>query len=218
MALKKNLDVLIQEKLYEEIVQGNWTPGQTLNLDELAEQYGVSRTPVQQALKKMNTLGMISFSSKGHFSVMAFGPKEVHDIIEVRLLLEEQAIRDMQSNGTAIDSAGLGRVCQACIACCNAGDIIQARRMDLEFHHRLIAQAENRCLGELYEKVQGQFMVVNYLMTTHTHVQETIAADDHDRILQALNAGRYDEAAALLQAHIMGAYQKILERIDQSAS
>lgn len=42
MALKKNLDVTIHEAFLEEILQGNWKPGQALNLDELAERYGVS--------------------------------------------------------------------------------------------------------------------------------------------------------------------------------
>ena len=55
MALKKNLDVTIHEAFLEEILQGNWKPGQALNLDELAERYGVSRTPIQQALKRMHT-------------------------------------------------------------------------------------------------------------------------------------------------------------------
>ena len=62
MALKKNLDVTIHEAFLEEILQGNWKPGQALNLDELAERYGVSRTPIQQALKRMHTQGMVVFS------------------------------------------------------------------------------------------------------------------------------------------------------------
>ena len=52
MALKKNLDVTIHEAFLEEILQGNWKPGQALNLDDLAERYGVSRTPIQQALQQ----------------------------------------------------------------------------------------------------------------------------------------------------------------------
>ena len=75
MALKKNLDVTIHEAFLEEILQGNWKPGQALNLDELAERYGVSRTPIQQALKRMHTQGMVVFSSKGHFSVPTFSEK-----------------------------------------------------------------------------------------------------------------------------------------------
>ena len=58
---EKNLDVTIHEAFLEEILQGSWKPGQALNLDDLAERYGVSRTPIQQALKRMHTQGMVVF-------------------------------------------------------------------------------------------------------------------------------------------------------------
>ena len=51
MALKKNLDVTIHEAFLEEILQGNWKPGQALNLDELAERYGVMTIPTVIAFK-----------------------------------------------------------------------------------------------------------------------------------------------------------------------
>ena len=79
MALKKNLDVVIFEKFYDEIVCGKWTAGALLNIDEMADRYDVSRTPVQQALKKMNTLGMVKFSSKGHVYVESFDKKQVKE-------------------------------------------------------------------------------------------------------------------------------------------
>lgn len=110
MALKKNLDVTIHEAFLEEILQGNWKPGQALNLDELAERYGVSRTPIQQALKRMHTQGMVVFSSKGHFSVPTFSEKEVCDIIEMRLLLEHQALTDIQNKFLPMDFETLERL------------------------------------------------------------------------------------------------------------
>ena len=112
MALKKNLDVTIHEAFLEEILRGNWLPGQALNLDELAERYGVSRTPVQQALKRMHTQGMVVFSSKGHFSVPTFSEKEVCDIIEIRLLLEHQALTDIQRKALPVDYQTLVAVMQ----------------------------------------------------------------------------------------------------------
>ena len=51
MALKKNLDVTIHEAFLEEILQSNWKPGQALNLDELAERYGVMTIPTVIAVK-----------------------------------------------------------------------------------------------------------------------------------------------------------------------
>ena len=58
---------------------------------------------MQQALKRMHTQGMVVFSSKGHFSVPTFSEKEVCDIIEIRLLLEHQALTDIQRKALPVD-------------------------------------------------------------------------------------------------------------------
>ena len=138
MALKKNLDVTIHEAFLEEILQGNWKPGQALNLDELAERYGVSRTPIQQALKRMHTQGMVVFSSKGHFSVPTFSEKEVCDIIEMRLLLERQALTDIQNKLLPMDFETLERLAGECVASNKTSNIVQTRRTDLDFHRILV--------------------------------------------------------------------------------
>ena len=196
MALKKNLDVTIHEAFLEEILQGNWKPGQALNLDELAERYGVSRTPIQQALKRMHTQGMVVFSSKGHFSVPTFSEKEVCDIIEMRLLLEHQALTDIQNKLLP------------------TSNIVQTRRTDLDFHRILVEQAGNRCLSEVYDRIQGQFIVANYLLTSHTRSQQQVASDDHERLLAALKAGNFTRAHDIIEDHIQGACQKILAKMN----
>ena len=198
MALKKNLDVTIHEAFLEEILRGNWLPGQALNLDELAERYGVSRTPVQQALKRMHTQGMVVFSSKGHFSVPTFSEKEVCDIIEIRLLLEHQALTDIQRKALPVDLSN------------ETDDVVSARRTDLDFHRVLVEQAGNRCLSEVYDRIQGQFIVANYLLASHTRVQQESASGDHEMVLDALRAGDFSRAHSIIEAHIQGACQKIL--------
>ena len=210
MALKKNLDVTIHEAFLEEILRGNWLPGQALNLDELAERYGVSRTPVQQALKRMHTQGMVVFSSKGHFSVPTFSEKEVCDIIEIRLLLEYQALTDIQRKALPVDYQTLDRLARECILSNETDDVVSARRTDLDFHRVLVEQAGNRCLSEVYDRIQGQFIVANYLLASHTRVQQESASGDHEMVLDALRAGDFSRAHSIIEAHIQGACQKIL--------
>ena len=234
MALKKNLDVTIHEAFLEEILQGNWKPGQALNLDELAERYGVSRTPIQQALKRMHTQGMVVFSSKGHFSVPTFSEKEVCDIIEMRLLLEHQALTDIQNKLLPMDFETLERfMCEVfecgmaggkksaverlageCVASNKTSNIVQTRRTDLDFHRILVEQAGNRCLSEVYDRIQGQFIVANYLLTSHTRSQQQVASDDHERLLAALKAGNFTQAHDIIEDHIQGACQKILAKMN----
>jgi len=209
MALKKNLDVTIHEAFLEEILQGNWKPGQALNLDELAERYGI-----QQALKRMHTQGMVVFSSKGHFSVPTFSEKEVCDIIEMRLLLEHQALTDIQNKLLPMDFETLERLAGECVASNKTSNIVQTRRTDLDFHRILVEQAGNRCLSEVYDRIQGQFIVANYLLTSHTRSQQQVASDDHERLLAALKAGNFTQAHDIIEDHIQGACQKILAKMN----
>lgn len=217
MALKKNLDIMMYEKLNEEIIGGRWAPGQTLNLDELAEHYDVSRTPVQQALKRMEAQGMVTLSSKGHFSVLAFSEKEVKDIIEIRLLLEQQAISDIEEKSLPVNFKALKKICQSCIASNEANDTVRTRSLDLEFHRILVEQAENQCLKEIYTKVQSQFMVANYLLTDHTQTQQEVASGDHKKLLDALEKKNFKKAHNLLKEHIDGACRKIISKMKISA-
>ena len=213
MALKNILDVVIFEKFYDEIVCGKWTAGALLNIDEMADRYDVSRTPVQQALKKMNTLGMVKFSSKGHVYVESFDKKQVKDICDVRLLLELEVLHIIERENIAVDFQRLEKVSQDCLNSNVANDMVETRRTDLAFHKLLVQQAGNECLFDLFKKVQGQFMVANYLESSHTSKQQGVAADEHEQLLQALKDGDFDTARAVVTRHIKGACEKIISRI-----
>ena len=65
MALKKNLDVLVFEQIRDRIINSEWEQGQNLDVDELSRFYEVSRTPVLQALKRMQAEGMVVVSGTG---------------------------------------------------------------------------------------------------------------------------------------------------------
>lgn len=209
MTAKRNLDVMIQDKLYQEIIRGNWEPGAPINLDEISAKYNVSRTPVQQALKRMEVLDIVRFSSKGHYSVPYFSPKEIHDIIEVRLMLELQALKDIETGHVELDFDELEDIARQCAANNQGGDIFAARQCNLKFHRRLVRQSQNRCLAGMYERVQAQFMTVNYTIVRHTSMRQ-IAVNDHLRLLETLKKRDFAGAAEVLTGHINGAYQKIV--------
>ncbi len=213
MTLKKNLDVVIFEKLNDEIVCGKWTAGESLDIDEIAKRYDVSRTPVQQALKKMDTLGMVKFSSKGHVYARSFDKKQVEDICEIRLLLELEALHIIEREKILLDFDYLWRISRDCIESNLANNVVQTRRTDLQFHRNLVFQAKNECLYDLFMKVHGQFVVANYLQTRHTHRQQEIASDEHEKLLEAIRDGDFELARSITTNHIQEACKKILMRM-----
>lgn len=218
MALKKNLDAVIFDKLQEEVLHANWVPGQQISLDEIMAKYDVSRTPVQQALKQMQALGMINHSTRGHFIVPTFSEKNVRDLLEMRCLLEIRALKDIRDKKLKIDMAKLQQYCDDCVAASDAGNLVEARRKDLQFHRTLVAQADNRYLDEAYYRIQNQYMVANYLIANPTNSQESIAAADHVTMMKALRKGDYDGLLKMLEKHITGACDKMLIRMNTAKS
>ncbi len=213
MSLKKNLDIIVYEHLREKIIRGEWTPGQAIAVDELTAEYGVSRTPVLQALRRMEADRMITITKTGHHIVPSFTEKQLRDLLEMRLLLEEQAIEDMASSDKQLPISELREIATVCAAYNHAGDTVQARENDLLFHSRLVESIQNTYLTDLYLRIQGQFMVANYLIASHTSEQERVAADDHLQILNALEAGNFQLAGRIMEQHINGALDKLLAKM-----
>ena len=95
-------------------------------------------------------------------------------------------------------------------------DVVASRRYDMEWHKQLVDASENECLIGLYTKVQGQFMIANYLQTFHSNEQQMVAADDHTSVMDHLEQSDYDGAKAVLTCHINNACDKILARVRAS--
>ena len=212
MALKKNLDMLVFEKIRDRIIASEWKQGENLDVDELAHYYEVSRTPVLQALKRMLSEGMLVVSGTGKYFFPKYTKEDVQNICRVRRVLELESLDELRNKPENFRISALADTAQQCKKMTLCGNIIVSRQLDLLWHKNLIELTGNDCLIHLYTQVQGQFMVANYLQVFHSKEQQLIAADDHINILEALERGDYDQAKEILISHIDGAYEKITAR------
>lgn len=217
MALKKNLDMLVFEKIRDRIIASEWEQGENLDVDELAHYYEVSRTPVLQALKRMLNEGMLVVSGTGKYFFPKYTKKDVQNICRVRRVLELEALDELQNQPKNFRSSALLETAQRCKKMTLCGNIIVSRQLDLLWHKNLIELTGNDCLIHLYTQVQGQFMVANYLQVFHSKEQQLIASDDHIHILERLEDNDYLGAKEILLNHIDGAYEKIVARIYESS-
>lgn len=213
MSLKKNLDQLIFEQMKDRIINGDWEQGRNLEVDELSSYYEVSRTPILQALKRMQNEGMLVVSRVGKFYFPKYNERQVRDICRVRLILELEALDEIHQSKPSMDWRALRDLTQWCQRRTMCGDVVASRRYDMEWHKQLVDASENECLIGLYTKVQGQFMVANYLQTFHSNEQQMVAADDHTCVMDHLEQGDFNGAKEVLSTHINNACGKILARI-----
>ena len=85
---KKNLDQGVYDRIIEKIINVEFLPGQQLDINDLAEEFGVSRTPVVQAIKMLNLDNILEISRTGKVSIPDFTIKQIRDIYDVRLMME----------------------------------------------------------------------------------------------------------------------------------
>lgn len=216
MGIKNNLDKIIEEKLYDEIIAGEWNPGEQIPLEPIMERYEVSRTPVIQALKKMNAVGVVKYNSAGHYSVPEYTKSDIEDIIDVRKLFEIHAVEEIRDKRRRVDFKKLEKLSKDGIRFNDAGKTVLARRADLQFHRVLVAQAENPVLLELFIALQRNFMVANYCIGRHTVPQQKIAGSDHQQIVEYLRSEEYDKAIEVIVRHLDGALEKIEKRLPEA--
>lgn len=211
MRIKQNLDSIIYEKMIDSLILGEYRMGEKIVLDDLAEKFSVSRTPVVQAVRMLVANGVLEQLPGGHARVPEFTLAEVGQIRDVRFLLESYALEELQNRTTGDRYAQwceeMKQIADDCSRYHVVHDILQFNKSDLRFHACLVKGSENTFLIDLYQKIQGCFVVANYLTYAWTTEDSQVAAAAHHAILEALMDRDLERCKEQLNKHIHTVYR-----------
>lgn len=207
MKLKQNLDAILYDKIIESLILHEYSMGEQISLDSLVHKYGVSRTPVVQAVRLLTNEGVLEGLSNGRVRVPIFTIEEKKQILGVRLLLESYAVDLIRDNVDTMQYETFYQSLQSVIdeshARAAVNDILTFNKMDLKFHRNLVSGSNNKFLSELYKNIQGRFVVANYLSSNWT-IDDFKAADrSHYKILADFKQKDFDLCKKDLQEHMM---------------
>jgi DNA-binding GntR family transcriptional regulator len=186
----------VYDQLRDWIEQGVLERGEQLRDQEIAEALGVSRTPVREALQKLEQLGVIETIAGRHTRVRDVAPAEVERVyppLAVLLGLAAELAADQLSPAELDEMEQLN---ERMLACTQAGDPQGAREADLEFHGVLVRVAANPYIERSLEPLllHQRWLAGLYF----SHERDTRASyHDHREILAALRGGAGDRAFAL---------------------
>ena len=188
----------------EDIVTGALGPGAPLVETALAARYGTSRTPVREALRRLEQDALVERGERG-MRVRSRSPEEILEIYEVRIVLEVSAARTAAVRRTALDLVRL-RQAQRTMQSLSPGSDPAGALADSNrrFHETVWACAHNTTLVDLLARLHAH--LVRYPATTLTHPgrwQAVLA--EHDRLVAAIDAGDADGAAAIAEQHMAAA-------------
>ncbi|HEU5347649.1 MAG TPA: GntR family transcriptional regulator [Ktedonobacterales bacterium] len=192
---------LAVEALRSAILRGEIAQDQPLTVGRLAQQLGMSPTPVREAMRTLQAEGLVRHEPHHSVSVNQYSEKDIHDIFQLRAQLESQAARlavARLSDATIAQLEALQRDMRDVAA---TNDIDGLNRLNVEWHLLIYQAADNRVLLDLVQHLWKKFMWEgNWIMPGHA--VQSLA--EHDEMLAAIRARDARLIERLMRAHIRG--------------
>jgi DNA-binding GntR family transcriptional regulator len=185
-------------RLRHEILRGGVGPGLPLRQDEIAARHGVSKIPVREALLQLVAEGLVTAHPNRGFTVSQLSPQEAEEILEIRAVLECQAVRIAMPHLTNAEITQAARILDQA----EETDALD-RWSDLnwEFHTTLYTPARRKRLLDLIRQVS--YPTDRYIRVLIANANYRGRAErEHRAILSACDMRNADAAAALLDQHI----------------
>ncbi|PJE98402.1 GntR family transcriptional regulator [Streptomyces carminius] len=188
----------VLEQLTHAVLTGRLPPGQPLVEAELAARFGVSKTPVREALKTLAGRGLVVMSEYKGATVRTVDTAMARSVYDVRLLLEPEALRRTVTAGAGLADAG-----EALERADAAADRAARSLANRDFHRALYLPCGNPLLTRMLDDLRDQAALVSTVAWEAVPSWEREAAE-HRRILARALDGDADGAARLLHEHIEG--------------
>ena len=186
-------------ELRQAILNQRLKPGERLIEGRLAEELGVSRNPVREAIRALASEGLIEVTARRGASVVVMTEQEARETIELRALLEGQNARLAARRQDRQTLKHIEIVLNKGTAAVAAKRFDQLSDLNQQFHRELAEAGQNRVLGELLRKLRERTAM---LFSPNDPVRQARSWNEHAAILRAIIEGDERAAATLAAEHV----------------
>lgn len=190
----------VYEQLKSDIFEFRLLPGTRFSENEVAQRARVSRTPVREALFRLEREGYLQVHAKSGWSVRPLDFDLLDDFYDLRIVLEGAAVERLCAGDPRRALAGLEKIWLVPPRR-RLTDGARVARLDEEFHAKLVAAAGNPELARIHQSITERIRIVRRLDFTHPE-RIVYTYLEHGQILRAILGRRSARAVQLLRAHI----------------
>lgn len=194
----------IYARLREDVFEFHLLPGQRFTETELAEHYVVSRTPVREALLRLQAEGLVRGYFRSGWEVVPIDFARFDHLYELRKLVEVHAVRKLSMRELATETQTMLDALAASWIVDKSARLSDARKISLldeAFHTNLVAAAGNPEILRVHAEITDRIRIIRRLDFTYAHRVNT-TYDEHAAILRAIQRHKPDQAELLIRAHI----------------
>lgn len=202
------------EMIRQAIVDGRLAPGQRLTEERLARELGISRTPVREALKVLQSEGLVDAAPNRSATVRAYEPGDLEDIYQLRALLEGYAARRAAGRLSDEKLLALRASCERFEAMSFADDLREVVRENFVFHNTILeAAGSTRLSGMVRQVVELPLVYKSYVW--YSPEQARISQHYHRQITRALERRDAERAELVMKEHVLEARDVLIAHVEE---
>lgn len=204
----------VAERLRQRIFSHELEPGAWVDEQALAEQYGISRTPLREALKVLASEGLVTLKPRRGCYVTEISDRDLDDIFNIMSLLEGQCARAAAERATQAELNELEKIHSQLESAARKEDIDRYFLANQAFHRSLQTIADNRWLLQVIEDLRKVIKLSrHHSLFSQGRLEQSLL--EHRGIMAALLARNPDLSESLMREHI-GSGRAALARIAQA--
>ena len=210
------LPVPVRSKAYEvlkdAIIRGSLRPGQRLIESQLAELLNISRTPLREAMLRLESEGFVQRLSSGGAQVKPLSAEEIRDLYAIRAVLEGLAVREAAERITDAQLERLAVLTRELEAIEDGADLEYIANLGEMFHLVILEASGSRQLAEHLRLLRDQIQRYRYL-TIQVAGRGRAAAGEHTALLAVLRQRDPAQAEQAMRQHVHQAWQSMMSRL-----
>jgi len=205
---------VIFETLRKAIVSGDIKPGERLMEVSLADQMGVSRTPVREAIRRLEAEGLVTMTPRKGTHVSELSVKDIMDVLEVRTVLDKLATDLAAKRMQPAQLKALESVHKQYISCVEKENMEGAVKKDVEFHDLIYAASGNPRLVAVAGSLREHIYRFRVIYMSGSLIAENVL-NEHEEILTALKEAQNNIASNLAEKHIRNQMETIIKTVTE---
>lgn len=198
--------------IIESIRNGEYAKGEALTERALAEKLNVSRTPIREAFRCLEEIGLVKSEPHKGVRIASYSHRKIADLYDVRENLEGLAARSAASKRRPEELAAMRAVLELADRYAEVNDIETLAQTNLDFHQQLAEMSHNDYLINLLSQVRENISLL-FSESLRQKGRPKRTMDEHWLVYQAIDMGYEDLAESAARLHIRNAYNNVIVKL-----
>lgn len=214
----KSLASMVAERLRGAIIDGEFALGEMIPEESLATSFGVSRTPVREALNQLQLQGLVVIRPQRGSYVFEPTEQDIAAICEFRCVVEPRAAELAYHHQRAATVETLKSAIEEMKSAMSDRDSVRYGRADTQLHEAFFQHCGNTYLQAAYETAATKIATLRTHLSAPADVLHTHGFEQHSAMLAYFSAGNFQAFEALMKEHVTGTRDNYVKNLKQSTS